>query len=317
MEIVLQSLDEGDFLAIFVLHRIDVAQGTVGGADGEGGAVDGFHSLGLQDAVTVLFGEPYHGDDGVVFQALSVIVDIGVAKVQIAASAAADVGAGQLATFKEGLQHEGLAAGHAVDINKGEGVIRGNAEGHVMLGKFRLEGSHAVCHGHADFAPAQVFIGERYAGDVDIFQHALGKGLQEHFATIIGSLLIVSLLTGDPAELAAGGHENQLGVAGDFLLDGPGYFRYGKIGGDEAHDESSAASQVTEVFQLVAGELVPIEVDSFDVLLAADSGHGHGRGGMHPLSGSRGRCRSGFRGSVLLVFGEKTKHCANTSFIPG
>ena len=187
----------------------------------------------------------------------------------------------------------------------------------MLLGKLSFQGSYAISYRHGDLAAAQILVGQGNAGDVDILNHALGKGLQQHFAAIVRGVLIVCMLAGHTAQLAASGHEDELGAAWEFLLHGMRHFRHGKVRGDESHDQSCSFCQVAEFLQFGAGELIPIEVDSFDILLAAGSGHRHGRGGMHPLSGSRGWCRSGFRGRVFLVFGEKTKHCANTSFIPG
>ncbi len=188
-------------------------------------------------------------------------------------SSAADIGAGQLPAVKERLHHEGFAAGNAVDVDKGESVVHGNAEGHMLLGKFRLEGRHAFCHGHGHLAPAQIVVGQGNAGNIDILNHTVGVNLQQDFAAVFRRFLIIAVPAGHPAELATGSHKDELGVAGNFLFDGAGYFRYGKIRGYEAHDKSSAACYITQFLQICTCQFMAVQIYDFNVLLSIGRSH--------------------------------------------
>ena len=195
-----------------------------------------------------------------ILQALFVVVDISAPKVQIPACAAADIGAGQLPAVEERLHHEGFAAGNAIDVDKGESVVDGNAEGHMMLGELGFQGSYAIRYRHGDFTVAQIFVGQGNAGDVDILNHALGKGLQQHFAAIVRGVLIVGVLAGHTAQLAASGHEDELGAAWEFLLHGMRHFRHGKVRGNESHDQGGSFCQVAEFLQLGSGQVMAVKI---------------------------------------------------------
>ena len=118
MEIILESIDDGDF-PVRPFDRFHITQGAVGSTNNHG-SVRAFHSLRFEDTIAVFVMQTYENDDCMIFQALVVIIDIGMGKVQITGRAAADKGNGELARIEHSLRNERFATGHAINVNHGE-----------------------------------------------------------------------------------------------------------------------------------------------------------------------------------------------------
>ena len=304
VEVVLQGLDEGYVVACLrVDDGLDITQGRVGAADLEAVACR-LGGLRLQDAVAVIFGEAHERDDGVVLAALLAVEDVGVLEVHLAARAAADEGAGELAAVVECLQHERLTAGYAVDVDEGEGVVHADAERDFRALDGGAHLGHAIGDAHLDLAGAQIAVRERQGDRGDVLDHAMREGLQQYAAAVLRCLAVDGVLARLAAELARGRHEDDLAVGWRQLLQRGGDRVHIEVRRDEAEDQGGALWQITEVAHVTGVEFLLVQIGCPDIGLAHP-----GRARQLDAAGrARHLCGLGSRGSGSFPGGEKIKH---------
>ena len=110
-----------------------------------------------------------------VFEALAIVIDIGVCKVQITGRAAADKRNREFVGREQRLRNEGFTAGYAVDVDHSEGVANAEAEGRPMFFDFPLDGLYTVIDRHFHGTAAQIGIRQGNMHGVNIVNHAFGE----------------------------------------------------------------------------------------------------------------------------------------------
>ena len=176
VKMLAESLDEGNRLTVCVLYGLYIAQGSVGAYD-RVHIAGSFGCLCFQDTIAIRLGQADKGNDGMVFDNLLIIIYISVFEIELAAGASADIWARELAAVVERLQNEGFTIGQAVNIDESKGMVDAEAEGRGMAVHFLLDQGNALCDRHVDVPGTKVFIWQRNAHDISIFNHAPGKGL--------------------------------------------------------------------------------------------------------------------------------------------
>ena len=113
-----------------------------------------------------------------VLERLFAVVDVGVGKVERTARTATDVGAGQALRLVECTQHEGLARAHAVDVDKGKGVVKAYGKGDALGAHISRDLFHALGRSQRGRAALHVLVVQRKRHHVRLCDHALAEHLQ-------------------------------------------------------------------------------------------------------------------------------------------
>lgn len=174
VEMAFELVEEGNRLALRIFNVLDIPQGRVGAADSERDTCP-LRGLRLEDAVAIIVCQADERDDSRVLDRLFTVINVGMGKIHLAASTAADERTGKASRVVKRLQDESFAIRYTVDIDKRERVVDADAERWLETRELLFDGFYAIGNCRRDLARAEIFIGQGNVHDVDLLDHALRK----------------------------------------------------------------------------------------------------------------------------------------------